>query len=291
MSQLTLPHPEPATLTEAGGLPTTERTRPTLPTPAPVPAAADAPSCDEYPSSDGKPMAENTWQYDAMAYAGPALKTYFRSRRKDVFASGDLLFYYEEGNPRASVAPDVFVVFGVHGRRRMSYKVWEEGKGPDFVLEVASTSTWAEDKEAKPAVYARMGVREYFVFDPKALYLTPPLEGHRLVGREYERLPHVLSPEGRVTVRSETLGLEVWAKDTKLGFRDPVAGEELLDYEESHAARRREADARRAAESGARREADARRAAEVRNAELQAHVSELQAHVSELRVLLHRQDC
>ena len=37
--------------------------------------------------------------------------------------------------------PDAFVVFGVENRQQMSYKVWEEGKGPDFVLEVASPNT------------------------------------------------------------------------------------------------------------------------------------------------------
>ena len=62
-----------------------------------------------------------------------------------MYVSGDLLIYYEEGNPRVSVAPDVFVVFGVEDRMRMNYKVWEEGKGPDFVLEVASPRTWRED--------------------------------------------------------------------------------------------------------------------------------------------------
>ena len=58
------------------------------------------------------------------------------------------------------MAPDVIVVFGVEDRERMTYRVWEEGKGPDFVLEVASRSTWREDVGAKRAVYARMGVKD-----------------------------------------------------------------------------------------------------------------------------------
>ena len=96
--------------------------------------------------------------------------------------SADLLVCYEEGNPRVSVAPDVFVVFGVEDRMRGNYKVWEEGKGPDFVLEVASPNTWREDVERKPAIYAGLGVEEYFLFDPMDEHYTPRLQGYRLVG-------------------------------------------------------------------------------------------------------------
>ena len=57
-------------------------------------------------------------------------------------------------------------------RIRMSCKVREEGKGPDFVLEVASPSTWREDVARKPGVYA-VGVKEYFLLDPRPECLTP----------------------------------------------------------------------------------------------------------------------
>ena len=75
-------------------------------------------------------MAENDAQLHAIFYAVGALRVYY-SERADVYVSGDLLIYYEEGNPRVSVAPDAFVVFGVEDRVRMNCKVWEEGKGPD----------------------------------------------------------------------------------------------------------------------------------------------------------------
>ena len=67
----------------------------------------------EYPSGDGKPMAENDAQLAAILYGVGALRVHFEARQ-DVYVSGDLLMYYEEGNPRESVAPDVFV--GVGGR-------------------------------------------------------------------------------------------------------------------------------------------------------------------------------
>ena len=95
------------------------------------------PAAIDYPESDGKPLAENDPQLHAIHYAFGALLLRYAARA-DVYVSADLLVYYEEGNPRVSVAPDVFVVFGVEDRMRGNYKVWEEGKGPDFVLEVAS---------------------------------------------------------------------------------------------------------------------------------------------------------
>jgi len=71
----------------------------------------------DYPSSDGQPMAENDTQRHAIIYAISALTRHFR-RRPDVYVSGDLLIYYDEGNPRVSIVPDVFVVFGVEDRER-----------------------------------------------------------------------------------------------------------------------------------------------------------------------------
>ena len=118
----------------------------------PAPAAVPI----HYPSSDGKPMAENDAQRNAILYGIGALKRHFRDRR-NVYVSGDLLIYYEEGNPRVSIAPDVFVVFGVEKRERLNYKLWEEGRAPSFVLEVASPSTWRDDLGRKRSVYARLG--------------------------------------------------------------------------------------------------------------------------------------
>jgi hypothetical protein len=64
-----------------------------------------------YPSSDGLPMAETDFQRRSLMYAVDALDVYFQDR-EDVYVSGNLFIYYEEGNPKAVVAPDVFVVIG-----------------------------------------------------------------------------------------------------------------------------------------------------------------------------------
>ena len=220
------------------------------------------PATVEYPSSDGRPLAENDAQLAAILYAISVLRTRYAGRG-DVYVSGDLLIYYEEGNPRVAVAPDVFVVFGVEDRMRMSYKVWEEGKGPDFVLEVASPGTWREDVGPKRGIYARLGVREYWLYDPLGEHLTPELQGYRLVGGKYERQPLLESLDGRLALRSETLGLDLWVKDREMRFRDPETDLDLLGHHEEHLAHQ-------AATARAKVEAVARRAAEARVAELEA---------------------
>ena len=74
----------------------------------------------EYPSGDGQPMAENDWQLHAILDSVGALHDHFLER-PDVYVSGDLFIYYEEGNPRARVAPDVFVAFRVPKHKRPIY--------------------------------------------------------------------------------------------------------------------------------------------------------------------------
>ena len=192
----------------------------------------------DYPDSDGKPMAENDWQRNVIMYAMGALKTRFAGR-PDVYVSGDLLIYYEEGNPRASVVPNVFVVFGAESRLRRNYKLWEEPKAPDFVLEVASPGRWREHEGPKRALYERLGVQEYFQHDPLGEHLPSRLQGRRLVRGAYEPLPVVPSPGGTLHLYSETLGLDLlvdWSGEFR--FRDPVTGELLLSLREIEAARR-----------------------------------------------------
>ena len=91
-----------------------------------------------YPDTDGAPMAESDPARKFLIYSVEALSLYFQTR-DDVYVSGNLYIYYQQGVPDAVVAPDVFVIFGVEKRERLSYKVWEEGgKTPDFVLEITS---------------------------------------------------------------------------------------------------------------------------------------------------------
>ena len=124
-----------------------------------------APAAVDYPSSDGQPMAESEFQLIPLIDAISALRSHFADR-EDVYVVGNMFLYYEEGNPRAVVAPDVFAVIGTPKHMRHSYKLWEEPKAPGFVLEVTSRSTRNNDQQRKREVYASLGVEEYWLYDP-----------------------------------------------------------------------------------------------------------------------------
>ena len=247
-----------------------------------------------YPCSDGQPMAETEIHGACMMYVTSALRWWFEKRgRADVHVGSNSFLYYEQGNPRAVVAPDVYVVVGAPAYLRDTYLLWNEPKGPDFVLEVTSASTRRDDERRKRDVYAALGVSEYFLYDPRAEYLTPPLQGWRLREGEYRALPAVTELAGRaVAVASEVLGLEF--RDERearmVRLRDLRTGRDLLTYEESERAReeeavarrleakarKQEATARRSVEARIEHEITARRAAEARTAELEARLRDLE---------------
>jgi len=195
------------------------------------------PQIIEYPDSDGKPMAEGDIQRDYMTYAIEGLRTYFQNR-SDVYVSGNLFIYYEQGNPQSVVAPDTFVVFGVNNQERRSYKTWEEqNKTPDFVLEITSISTRSNDQGAKKGIYAFLGVREYFQYDPTGDYLNPQIQGFRLVEGNYFPVEVNRLPDDTLSVSSEVLGLELRVNSRQMRFYDPVTQRKLLTPQEESLAR------------------------------------------------------
>jgi Uma2 family endonuclease len=224
-----------------------------------------------YPSSDGQPVAESDFQLQPLLYAVTTLCTYFQDRA-DVYVAGNMFIYYEEGNPEAVVAPDVFVVLGTTKRDRVSYMLWEEPKGPDFVLEITSRSTRTKDQGPKRGTYAFLGVREYFQYDPTHDYLVPALQGARLVAGSYQALLPTTLPDGTLVLHSEVLGFDVRLEEGTLRFYDPVTGQKLLSHAEIEQALRAVEQARREAEARAGREEAARQAAEARIAELEARL-------------------
>ena len=201
----------------------------------------------DYPSSDGEPLAESYFQLIPLVYAFDALRRRYADR-EDVFVAADLLIYYREGT-RESVAPDVFVVLGAPNRPRHSYLLWKEPKGPDFVLEITSASTRDRDQGPKRETYRRLGVREYWQYDPTADYLEPPLQGLELIGGRYERLPEEELADGTLRLVSKVLGLEVRLEAERLRFYDPATRSYLLSSDEVEEERQLEAAARRQAEA------------------------------------------
>ncbi len=185
----------------------------------------------EYPDADDKPMAESDQARKYLIYGTEVLRIYFQSRI-DVYVSGNLFIYYEQDNPKAVVAPDVFVVFGVSNKDRRSYKTWEEGDTPDFVLEITSKSTQKEDQETKPNIYAALGVWEYFQYDPTGDYLNPQLQGSCLVTGNYQPIAANTLPNDVLSLPSEVLKLELRIQSGELRFYDPATGEILLTHQE-----------------------------------------------------------
>ncbi len=189
-----------------------------------------------YPDSDGTPMAESDPARDYLIYGVESLSIYFQDRQ-DVYVSGNLFIYYKKGVPDAVVAPDVFVVFGVEKKKRQSYKVWEEGnKFPAFVLEVTSKTTQEKDEEDKPKKYQRLGVLEYFQFDPTGDYLQPQLKGSRLIDGRYRAIAQTRLPGGGLSLRSEALDLELRLMSGELRFFNPQTGQNLLSFAETEQA-------------------------------------------------------
>lgn len=173
-------------------------------------------------------MAETERHRDLMIELIKTLQVFFALVRR-VCVSGNLLMYYQQGNRRRHVSPDVFVVRGVEKRERENYLVWEEKRGPQLVIELTSASTRHEDQRTKFNLYQNiLKVREYFLFDPFGDYLDPPLQGYRLrrglyqpISRRQNRLP------------SQVLGLHLEQNGSSLRLWDPRTEAWLLTPEES----------------------------------------------------------
>ena len=163
-------------------------------------------------------MAESDKHREIATYFIQALKTYYAGR------------------------DDVYVVFGVPGHLRDSYKSWEEGgRLPDVVFEFTSRKTQREDTDTKlPRYQSVLRTPEYFLFDPTGDYLRPRLQGYRLEDGRYVRLELV---DDRL--HSERLGLDLVQEGENLRMFDPAKNQFL--YTPLEQAQRAEEQAQRAA--------------------------------------------
>ncbi len=182
-----------------------------------------------YPESDGQPMGETGFHVVALLLLHQALKSHLAaSGRTDSYVASDMFLYYEEGNPKASKAPDVMVILGVDGHQRRTFKTWEEHAVPTVIFEISSDETWREDLHNKRDLYARLGVAEYFLFDPLGDCLVPRLQGFRLQEGRY--VPLGASEAG--TLESRALGLRLVPEEGMLRLINARTGEPILTEEE-----------------------------------------------------------
>ncbi|CAD5911675.1 Uma2 family endonuclease [Planktothrix agardhii] len=120
-----------------------------------------------YPETDGKPMANNTEQFNWIVAIEQNLEWLF-ANDPNVFVAGDLFWYPVEGKPHIVNAPDVLVVLGRPKGKRGSYMQWkEEGIAPQVVFEILSPGNTKSEMERKLVFYERYGVEEYYIYNPE----------------------------------------------------------------------------------------------------------------------------
>ena len=237
---------------------------------------------DSLPCTDDQPMPDVRAQEGPLAYSRDGIRRHLRRMRDRVAVDSDMFVYYigrdRNGQPaRAVVAPDVFVVFGVPDRLdRRSYVLWRETDAEiRFVLEIASVSTRRRDHTVKRDVYASLGVREYFLFDPPEPRRPARLTGLRLDNDSYREIPTEVLPDNRRGIPSEVVGLVAHVDDGgNLRWFDPLAGVDLLTYDEAEDRREAAELKTRNAARSLEAEAQARHKAEARVAELEARLRE-----------------
>ena len=108
--------------------------------------------------------------------------------RHDFFAGGNLSIYYSIRQRKSEDVrgPDFFVVLDTERRERKSWVVWaEDGKYPNFILEVLSDSTAQTDRGLKKQLYQDVfRTPDYFWFHPYTL----EFQGFKLNYRHYEAI-------------------------------------------------------------------------------------------------------
>ncbi len=127
-------------------------------------------------------IGETAFHFKLNALLYSLLEAYFSSCT-DIAIAANMMVYYDKGNPKKWLAPDVFVCFGVENKLRRTFKTWEEGVFPQVVFEIASDSTFENDLGGKRLDYERLGVEEYNLLDAERAYLPSPLMAfHRETG-------------------------------------------------------------------------------------------------------------
>ena len=182
--------------------------------------------------------------------------------------------------------PDLLVAFDADPaayKARNGYVVSEQGKPPDFVLEVASRRTASDDLEGKKDYYEGLGVGEYWLFDSEGRFYKFALRGYRLVENRYELIPVDEISPGVFQGHSAALNLILRAEDGYLGWHDP-ATEEHIPTLQSQTERAEAAEARAESEHAALIWESARaETAEARAETAETQVRELEAELRRLR--------
>lgn len=205
-----------------------------------------------YPDSDGKPMAENTEQFNYIVLIKEGIEDLLADN-PEVFVAGDLLWYPVEGRPDINVAPDTMVAFGRPKGFRSSYMQWvEKNVAPQVVFEVWSHSNRSKEKENKLKFYEQYNVEEYYAYDP----LKGELEGWQ---RQNDRLEKLETMQGWISPLLK-IKFELTGKELKLYRPDEqvfVSYSQMAERARQAELHRLRAEQRAEQEQAARQEAEA----------------------------------
>ena len=174
--------------------------------------------------------------------------------------------------------PDLLVAFDVDPDlyfRSNGYIISEQGKPPDFVLEVASKSTAERDLGRKRDDYAAFGIPEYWRFDETGEWYGDRVAGERLVDGVYESIEVEQVDGDTLQGHSDVLDLDIRWHDGQLEWYDPATGRHIVTLDDERA----RADVERARADVAETRADDERAAriqvEARNREIEEELRRL----------------
>ena len=248
-----------------------------------LPAAATELGEVEYPYEDDIAMACGPAHEAVTVDTRDALVNYCASR-PNAYRGMDMLVYYERYDITKRVTPDLFVVFDARLPIGRNYRIWDAGKPPDVVWELAPDSHMKGDPKEKKELYRQLGVPEYWLYDCHGALDGPRLQGFQLVKGRYRRLPASPRGDGVLAVKSPLLGLEQHYDGQRLRLWDPANKEYLRTSAESERERvrerkgwQREREGRLKAEARAAAADDRAVAAEAREAALMARIAELEA--------------
>ena len=190
------------------------------------------------------------------------LARHFGNEDTTLIIAGVYISQEPTGSRQGLFEPYLIIAFDVDPAvciTRNGYVISEQGKPPDFVLEIGSRSTGRRDVTVKREGYAGLGIPEYWRFDPSGgEYHGSPLAGDRLEGGAYQPIPVERIDDGNFQGYCAVLGLNVRWEEGQLGWYDPATGRHIVRFDDE----RERADAEHAA----------RMAAEVRVRELEAEL-------------------
>ena len=194
-------------------------------------------------------MAETDLHRDEMVNAIQTLDDHF-ANRPNVYVSGNLLLFYEEGNRRKHVSPDVLVAIGVAQAAEASSTTWSgrRARPPISSSRSRRRRPGARIEEELPCIAISSGCQS-----------TPVRPAGRLPGSSAPGLPagrrgssaSSRSPAGS---RATCWACTSSADGQRLRLWNPATGEHLLNRrEKQEAAHRRADDERRRADDERRR--------------------------------------